>query len=42
MIALTVYHYGDQAAEAVARETPLWHAWIQARFPVPSETSQSA
>ena len=41
MIALTVYHYGDQAAEAVARETPLWQAWIHERFPMPSEASQS-
>ena len=42
MIALTVYHYGDQAAEIVARETPPWQAWIQERFPVPLETSRSA
>jgi len=41
MVALTVYNYGDQAAETVARETPLWQAWIQERFPMPSETSQS-
>ena len=41
MVALTVYHYGDQAAGTVARETPLWQAWIQERFPMPSETSQS-
>jgi len=25
----------------VARETPLWEAWIQERFPTPSETSKS-
>jgi len=41
MVALTFYHYGDQAAETVARETPLWQAWIQERFPMPSETSKS-
>jgi hypothetical protein len=41
MVALTVYHYGDQAAGTVARETPLWQAWIQERFPMPPETSQS-
>ncbi len=41
MVALNFYHYGDQAAETVARETPRWHAWIQERFPTPSETSQS-
>jgi hypothetical protein len=42
MVALTFYHYGDQAAETVARETPLWHAWIQERFPMPSEPGKSA
>ena len=36
MVALSCYHYGDQAAETVARETPLWHAWIHERFPMPS------
>ncbi|MEP7119231.1 MAG: hypothetical protein ABI880_16705 [Acidobacteriota bacterium] len=41
MVALTFYHYGDQAAETVARETPLWRAWIQERFPTPSDMSQS-
>ncbi len=33
MVALNFYHYGDQAAGTVARETPLWQAWIQERFP---------
>ena len=37
MVALTVYHYGDQAAETAARETPLWQAWINERFPMPTE-----
>jgi hypothetical protein len=41
MVALNVYHYGDQATRTVARETPLWQAWIQERFPMPSETSKS-
>jgi hypothetical protein len=41
MVTLSFYFYGDQAAESVARETPLWHAWIQERFPMPSETSKS-
>jgi len=26
----------DQAAGTVARKTPLWQAWIQERFPLPS------
>ena len=33
MVAITFYHYGDRAAETVARETPPWQAWIQERFP---------
>jgi len=33
MVAMNFYLYGDQAAAAVARETPLWQAWIQERFP---------
>lgn len=37
MVTLSFYLYGDQAAGTVARETPLWEAWIQARFPMPSE-----
>ena len=41
MVAVNFYHYGDQAAETAARETPLWQAWIQERFPMPSEASQS-
>ena len=42
MVTLSFYLYGDQAAGTVARETPLWEAWIQKRFPTPSETSKSA
>lgn len=42
MVTLSFYLYGDQAAGTVARETPLWQAWIQERFPTPSETSKSA
>ena len=38
---LSFYLYGDQAAGTVARETPLWQAWIQERFPMPSEPSKS-
>ena len=41
MVALSFYHYGDQTAETVARETPLWEAWIQERFPMPAEPSKS-
>ncbi len=37
LVTLSVYLYGDQAAGTVARETPSWQAWIQERFPTPSE-----
>ncbi|HEY5219435.1 MAG TPA: SRPBCC domain-containing protein [Gemmatimonadaceae bacterium] len=35
MVALGFYLYGDRAVETVARETPLWQAWIQKLFPTP-------
>jgi uncharacterized protein YndB with AHSA1/START domain len=41
MVTLSFYFYGDQAAATVARETPLWEAWIQERVPTPSETSKN-
>jgi hypothetical protein len=41
MVTLSFYLYGDQAAATVARETPLWEAWVQERFPTPAETSKS-
>ncbi|MGH7576387.1 MAG: SRPBCC family protein [Longimicrobiales bacterium] len=41
MAAFSFYLYGDEAAETVARETPLWQAWIQERFPMPAELSKS-
>jgi hypothetical protein len=40
-VALNFFLYGDQSGETVARETPLWEAWFQERFPTPSETNQS-
>ena len=41
MVTLSFYLYGDLASGTVARETPLWQAWIQERFPTPPETSKS-
>jgi uncharacterized protein YndB with AHSA1/START domain len=41
MVTLSFYLYGDQAAGIVARETPLWEAWIQERFPMPSEPGKT-
>ena len=42
MATLTFYLYGDQAAGNVARETPRWQAWMQERFPMPTEPGRSA
>jgi uncharacterized protein YndB with AHSA1/START domain len=41
MVAMNLYMYGDQAAERVARETPVWQAFLQERFPLPTEPSKS-
>lgn len=41
MATMSFYMYGDQAAENVARETPRWQAWLQERFPMPTELSKS-
>ncbi len=41
MVTISFYLYGDQAAGIAARETPLWQAWIQERFPTPTEPSKS-
>src|SRR5206468_842448 len=37
VVAMNLYLYGDQAAATVARETPVWQAWLQERFPTPTE-----
>ncbi len=41
MVALGFYLYGDQAAGTVAHETPLWEAWFQKRFPMPTDPGKS-
>ena len=41
MATFSFYLYGDQAAGTVAREKPLWQAWIQERFPMPTEPGKS-
>jgi hypothetical protein len=41
MVALSFYLYGAQAAGTVANETPLWEAWIQKRFPMPTAPGRS-
>jgi uncharacterized protein YndB with AHSA1/START domain len=40
-VAMNLYVYGDEAAAIVARETPLWQAWFQERFPMPTELSKA-
>lgn len=42
VVAMNLYLYGDRAAETVARETPVWQAWLQERFPMPAEAGRSA
>jgi uncharacterized protein YndB with AHSA1/START domain len=37
MVALSFYHYGEQAEATAARETPVWQAWIQEHFPAPAK-----
>jgi len=39
--AMNLYMYGDQAAEAVARATPVWQTWLQELFPMPADGSKS-
>ena len=39
-VGMNVYLYGDQAAGIAARETPLWQAWFDERFPAPSKVGQ--
>ena len=40
MATICFYLYGDEAAGTVAREMPLWQAWIQERFAMPTELSK--
>ncbi len=40
MAALNLYLYGEQAAGTVVHQAPLWDAWIQERFPMPTESGQ--
>jgi hypothetical protein len=42
VVGMNLYMYGDQAAATVARETPLWQAFLQERFPMPAAASESA
>jgi uncharacterized protein YndB with AHSA1/START domain len=41
MVAMNLYLYGDRAEETVARLTPVWQSWLQERFPMPTELTNS-
>jgi uncharacterized protein YndB with AHSA1/START domain len=41
IVVFNFYLYGDQAAGTAAREEPLWQAWFQERFPMPTEPGKS-
>jgi uncharacterized protein YndB with AHSA1/START domain len=41
IVAMGFYLYGDQSAGTAARETPLWDAWFEKRFPTPVEAGKS-
>ena len=40
-LGMVLHLHGNQAAETLARETPIWDAWMQERFPAPAEPSKS-
>ena len=40
MVGLNVYLYGDRAAAIAAQQSPLWEAWFQEQFSMPSPASQ--
>ncbi len=41
MAALSSHLYGDDAARTASRERPRWQAWLEERFPVPTEPTKS-
>jgi uncharacterized protein YndB with AHSA1/START domain len=40
-LPIRLYLYGDQAPALVAREEPVWQAWLQKRFPPADEASMA-
>lgn len=38
MVAINLYHYGEQAGQMRERERPLWQAWLAAHFAPPAQT----
>ena len=41
-LAIRIYLYGHQAPAVVARDEPLWQAWINEHFPAASDASSVA
>ena len=41
VLPIRVYLYGDRAPEEVARQEPVWQAWLGAHFPAAGEAGQS-
>jgi len=41
MAALNLYLFGDRAAATVSRESPLWQAWFEQHFPMPTGPNAS-
>ena len=39
MVAMNIYMYGDDARDTIDRLTPVWEAWFQERFTMPTETA---
>lgn len=41
-VAIRIYLYGARASAAVARDEPLWQAWINKHFPAAGDASSVA
>ena len=42
MVGISFYLYGDRAPTVVARDEPLWQAWMNERFPSAGDVSSVA
>lgn len=41
MVGVNLYFYDDQATDTLAREAPVWQAWLHERFPLTVESDDS-
>ncbi len=41
-VPVRLYFYGKQATDVIAREQPVWDAWLNQQFPTPGETNAMA